>query len=89
MQDESSGTNIKVDIDHVDQLESVASPILSLGKLLRLGCEFHLSEHGTDCFMLTPGGASKVLVELSEDDIVRLSHTTRGCKDAERLRASH
>ena len=89
MQDESSGTNIKVDIDHVDQLESVASPILSLGKLLRLGYEFHLSEHGKDCFMLTPGGASKVLIELGEDDIVRLPHTTREGKDAERLPASH
>ena len=36
VQDESSGTKVKVDIDHVDGLESVASPILSLGKLLRL-----------------------------------------------------
>ena len=37
----------------------------------------------------TPGGASKVLVELREDDIVRLPHTTREGKDAERLPASH
>ena len=56
LQDESSGTNIKVDIDHVDQLESVASPILSLGKLLRLEYDFHLSEHGANCFMLTYAG---------------------------------
>ena len=39
--------------------------------------------------MLTPGGASKVLIELGEDDIVRLPHTAREGKDAERLPASH
>ena len=67
----------------MDNLSTVAAPILSLGKLLREGWAFHFE--GKDLYALTPGGAHKLQVKLGEDNILRLPHTIRTGKDSEPL----
>ena len=74
---------VKLDIEGVDNLSTVAAPILSLGKLLREGWAFHFE--GKDLYALTPGGAHKLQVKLGEDNILRLPHTIRTGKDSEPL----
>ena len=74
-----------MDIGDVDILDTVSSPILSLGKLLRAGFDFHFSENGKDCYATSPGGAHKFAVELGDDDILRLPHEIRHGNDADLL----
>jgi len=54
--DQNTGTAVKADIEDVDRMPGLNSSLLSLGKLLRAGYEFHFGEQGRDCYMLTPSG---------------------------------
>ena len=85
--DEHSGEPIKIDFDDVDYLpvEGHQTPILSLGKLLRLGWSFVFSEQGKDCYAKSPGGTHKVTVTLGTDDILYLPHQMREGKDKDKL----
>ena len=85
VRDDHTDIPISIDVPDVDHLATVSSSLLSLGKLLRAGYEFHFSEQGRECYMLTPGSAHKVLVELGVDDILRLPHTVRTGPDSEPL----
>ena len=76
IRDHLTGEEAKIDIEDVDQLPQVTSRILSVGKLLRKGYKFYF-ENADDLMMVTPGGAHKVKVELSEDDIIRLPNQVR------------
>ena len=40
-------------------IESLVTQILSMGKLLRVGWEFHLTGDGRGCYGLTPEGAHR------------------------------
>ena len=53
--DEMSNQQIQLDINEVDKIMGLASEILSLGKLLRHGYEFHFTNYGKDCYGYTPG----------------------------------
>ena len=78
MQDSITGKQFKIDFDQVDLMTTgLVSDILSLGKLLRDGWEFHLSSHRDECYGITPGGAHRVEVKLGEDDILRILHSFR------------
>ena len=78
MEDSITGKPFKVDLDNVDLMtEGLVSNILSLGKLLRIGWEFHMSSGGKECYALTPGGAHRVEVNLGMDDILRICHEHR------------
>jgi site-specific DNA-cytosine methylase len=81
--DEHTGQRVPIDVLDTDLMTGLASQILSLGKLLRAGWDFHFTDHGTSCHALTPGGAHKVKVELCTDDILRIKHKHR--TGAERL----
>ena len=82
MQDSITGAMFKVDFEDVDLMtEGLVSNILSLGKLLRKGWAFHLSENGKECYASTPGGAHRIRVELGIDDILRICHSARSGKD--------
>lgn len=74
--DAQSNVNVSVDIPNSDKLDNLASPVLSLGKLLRDGYSFTFDdpEH---LYAYAPGGAHKFLVELGRDDILRLPHEIR------------
>jgi hypothetical protein len=76
IRDHLTGEEAKIEIEDVDQLPQVTSRILSVGKLLRKGYKFYF-ENADDLMMVTPGGAHKVKVELSEDDIIRLPNQVR------------
>ena len=75
--DDRTDKEVLLDINDVDYMEGLSSDILSMGKLLRLGFDFHFTENGRQCFMLTPGGGHRVLVELGSDDIIRIPHVIR------------
>ena len=80
------GDRVLLDIGDVDLLShSVVSNILSLGKLLRGGFDFHLTDRGRRCYAVTPGGAHKLKVSLGVDDILRLRHSLRTGSDRVRI----
>ena len=84
MEDDITGRLFKMDFENVDLMtEGLISNILSLGKLLRNGWEFHMTENGKSCYALTPGGAHRVGIKLGIDDILRIQHETRS--SAERV----
>lgn len=75
--DEHSDSSVQLDIQDADKMDGVAQPILSLGKLLRQGWDFHFSDNGRECYALSPGGDLKFLVDLGSDDILRFPHGMR------------
>ena len=78
MQDSITGREFKIDFDNVDLMtDGLISNIWSLGKLLRSGWEFHMSDNGKQCYALTPGGAHRIEVTLGLDDILRVHHKGR------------
>ena len=81
-----TGDRVPLDIGDVDLLShSPVSNILSLGKLLRGGFDFHLTDRGRRCYAVTPGGAHKLKVSLGVDDILRLRHSLRTGSDRVRI----
>jgi len=83
--DENTGQRVSLDVHDVHQLSTLSSPILSLGKLLRDGAEFHLQDRGRNCVMITPGGAHRVRIDLGVDDILRVDHEIRSGSAAAKL----
>lgn len=82
MEDAITGGTFKHDFDNVDLMSNgLVSNILSMGKLIREGWEFHMSDRGKKCYALTPGGAHQVEVDLGSDDILRICHSTRDGKE--------
>ena len=73
--DASTDEPVRIDIKDAHQCKAVSTPILSMGKLVRAGWTFHLELN--QLFASTPGGAQTLPVELGDDDIIRLPHTTR------------
>ena len=60
---------------NVDLMHGLMSNLLSMGKLMRMGWEFHFTDSGCNCWAAVPGAQIKVAVELGDDDIVRLPHS--------------
>ena len=84
--DELTGTRIPLDIEDADLMtENLITQILSLGKLLRSGFDFHMTDRGKECYAVTPGGAHKIRVELGHDDLLRMHHHVRSGVDAARI----
>ena len=78
MQDSITGREFKIDFENVDLMRNgLISNIWSLGKLLRSGWDFHMSDNGKQCYALTPGGAHRVEITLGLDDILRIYHKDR------------
>ena len=80
--DDITGENAKLDMENVDTMEGLSSNILSLGKLLKDGYEFHFTDKGKECHAITPGGAHKLRVNVGLDDIVRIENKVRTGIDA-------
>jgi hypothetical protein len=81
--DQLTGDTVSLDISDVDLMsDKLVSDILSLGKLLRGGYNFHLSNRGKDCYIETPGGAHKLKIHLGHDDILRIKHSVRTGTDS-------
>ena len=80
LQDQVSGNKVTMHVDNVDKVDSNSEPILSLGKLLRLGVDFHFTDFGKTCEAITADGNMRFAVTLSEDDVLRINHdvTTTG-----------
>ena len=53
---EASGEPVKLDVCDVDLMHGLMSNLLSMGKLMRLGWEFHFTDHGRHCWGTMPGG---------------------------------
>ena len=84
--DEQTGTRIPLDIEDTDLMtDKLITQILSLGKLLRAGFDFHLTDRGKECYALTPGGAHRIRVDLGHDDLLRLNHRVRSGTDAAKM----
>ena len=81
--DADSDDVLKIDIQDAHQCKAVITPILSMGRLIRAGWTFHL-ELG-QLYATTPGGENTLTVELGDDNILRLPHTTRTGADAKPL----
>ena len=78
MQDKDSGKTFKLDINDCDHMtKNLSCRILSLGKLLRQGWDFHFSKNGNSCQATTPGGAHTVNIELGIDNLLRMDHNYR------------
>ena len=76
--DDYTGGSIPMDVWDSDLMDDkLVTQILSLGKLLRSGWQFHLTGDAQDCYGLTPGGAHKVNVDLGMDDLLRIPHSVR------------
>jgi site-specific DNA-cytosine methylase len=85
--DTVSGTVRPLDIGDSDSMEGLVYPLLSLGKLLRAGWEFHFTACGKTCYAVTPDSTTQLKVELGPDDLLRLLHTIRTGKSAVMLPA--
>ena len=82
VQDEYTGETVALDVTDCDKMGSeLVVQILSLGKLLRDGYEFHLAAGGRDCYALTPGGAHRLKIDLGHDDLLRMQHSIRNGQD--------
>ena len=82
--DENSNTTVSADITDADKLDVVASPVLSMGKMLLDGYKF-IFESPTDLWAYAPGGAHKYRVDLGDDAILRLPHEIRTGKQSRPL----
>ena len=74
--DTRSGESVSFDIFDADRLDTVTIPILSLGKMVRGGFEFHF-DSVEKMYAITPDKQTRFRVELGDDDIVRLPHEMR------------
>ena len=74
LKDEVSGKHVTMKVDSVDKVESNSEPILSLGKLLRQGVDFHFTDQGKTCEAISPNGKMRFQVELGPDDVLRIKH---------------
>lgn len=74
--DTSSDALVSADIGDVDKLDNLAQPVLSMGKLIRKKWKF-VFDGPDQLWAYAPGGAHKYLVELGDDDIIRLPHDIR------------
>ena len=88
LSDESTGKEVKVDFDNIDKMTRIQSNILSMGKLMRAGWDFHLTNFGDECTAVGPGGAYIVRCHLGVDDILRLPHRMRVSDDVRPLLAA-
>jgi len=88
LHDENTGESFPMDMDGVDKLEEVVSPVLSMGKLLRLGWTFTFGDFGREMYAVTPSGAHKIRCELGTDDVIRIPHEMRTGSDTAKLPAS-
>ena len=84
-----SNQQIQLDINEVGTIMGLASEIISIGKLLRQGYEFHFTDHGKDCYGYTPGSSAKLRVELGLENIFRLPHKIREGVDSIPLPATN
>ena len=76
--DVHTGSSVSMDISDCDLMgKALVTNLLSLGKPLRDGWEFHLANRGKECYAITPGGAFQVEVLLGMDNILRLRHSVR------------
>ena len=87
MTDMNTDQSVKVDIDDVDTMQGLQSNILSMGKLIRKGYDFHFTNSGKQCYGTAPGGAHRVRIDLGPDDILRVEHTIREGRDSAPIRA--
>jgi hypothetical protein len=79
--DTRTDSKFAMDIGDSDKLSSVITPILSLGKMLRMNYKFHFE--GPDSLIaIPPDSDARLRVELGDDDILRLPHTIRKGKAA-------
>jgi hypothetical protein len=67
---------ISMDLYDADKFNGI-EPILSMGKMIRLNWTFHF-ESASNCYAVAPDGLSKFLVDLCDDDVIRLPHDIRG-----------
>ena len=77
--DADTNAAIHVDVHDADKLDSVTCDILSLGKLIRAGFKFYFE--GPNELFATKDGA-KFMVDLGEDDLLRIPHEVRGGKSS-------
>ena len=84
MKDANSDANVSIDITDADKLDCVVCPILSMGKMLRIGYSFELSDP-KEMWAVSPDGQHRFRIELGDDDILRLPHDLRTGKDARPL----
>ena len=56
-------------------------PILSMGKMIRLDWTFPF-EGVSNCYAVAPDGLGKFLVDLCDDDVIRLPHNIRAGANA-------
>ena len=84
--DEDTGEAVMLDFDDVDLMtQDLVTNILSLGKMLRAGYDFHLTEAGKSCYAVSPGGAHRIRLQLGLDDILRMKHAVRSGPAAVRI----
>jgi hypothetical protein len=70
-----SDKSISLDLYDADKFDGI-EPILSMGKMIRLGWKFYF-EGASNCYAVAPDGLSKFMVELGDDDVIRLPHDVR------------
>ena len=85
LEDDNSSKAFCMDLYDSYLLENAHVNIISLGKLLRQGWDFHFTAHGQECLALTPHGTHTVRIELGHDDILRMPHNVRHGKAAQPL----
>ena len=85
LEDDTSSKTFCMDLYDTYLLENAHVNIISLGKLLRQGWDFHFTAHGKECLALTPHGSHTVRIELGHDDILRMPHEVRHGKAAQPL----
>ena len=74
VEDVLSGKEVLMSVGEVDKVVGNTEPILSLGKLLRKGVDFHFTDEGKCCVAIAPSGNMQFKVELGDDDVLRLPH---------------
>ena len=79
--DASSDTDVSHDIHDVDKLDSVVSPVLSMGKLIRMKWKFRF-DGPDELVAYLPGQQCSIRVDLGDDDILRLPHELRQGKSS-------
>ena len=73
------GDYIDVDINDVENFPGAAAELLSMGKLIRAGWEFRLSNQNLEAII--PGG-HKVQLNMNSEDVLMMPHKIRTGKDA-------
>jgi len=74
LKDQVTGSRVSMEIQQVDKVDSSTEPMLSLGKLLRQGVDFHFTESGSKCEATSPDGEMRFEVKLGKDDVLRIVH---------------